>query len=88
MNNLWRMQQCRNGCNCPPPRLNGGLSPQNGALEPNTPPYSPLVLGKCTSQALLDRVESKYLLHASTLLDALATLRNEYAVLECDGQQA
>jgi hypothetical protein len=39
------------------------------------------------SVALLDRVESKYLLNVSMLLDALAALREEYAVLEIDGRR-
>ncbi len=49
--------------------------------------FAPIALQQMNNVALLDRVESKYVLHMETLLPGLDVLRNDYAVLEIDGRR-
>lgn len=49
--------------------------------------FAPITLSQMNSVALLDRVESKYLLTTPMLLDGLESLRDFYTVLEVEGQR-
>lgn len=58
------------------------LSPITARLEPLIARFEPISLAEMTGVALLDRMETKYLLGVSQLCDVLGTLAGSYRVLE------
>lgn len=61
--------------------LDTAVSPAQSVI--NT--YAPISLSEMADVALLNRIDTKYVMTTNTLLTALSQLQNDYRVLEVDG---
>lgn len=71
----------------PPATLVSRSRAAEQSLQSRLAAFAPIGLQQMNNVALLDRVESKYVMHMETLLPGLDVLRKDYAVLEIDGRR-
>lgn len=75
-------------CTDAQPDSNGDLRPLTSRwLADRIAALAPISLAQLNHVALLDRVESKYLLHIDMLPGALEAMQRRYAILEIDGRR-